>query len=147
MRERSAAGTYFSGFRRLAFFLALAWASALPLPLPFFLALAFLAAFAAGHLRARIAPLERKSGWTLAEQAGHVEPDRVHRLLNSCAWSADEVLDDAGLLKKGHRSAGVQRQYSGTAGRTENGQIGVSLAYASRRGRTELPRVSSPPGA
>ncbi|GAA1277602.1 hypothetical protein GCM10009646_75630 [Streptomyces aureus] len=88
------------------------------------------------YMRGLISPLERKNGWTLAEEAGHAAPDRMHRLLNRCDWDADEVLDDVrdyvvehlgdpeavlivddtGFLKKGVRSAGVQRQYSGTAG-------------------------------
>jgi SRSO17 transposase len=91
---------------------------------------------ALAYMRGLIAPLERKNGWTLAEQAGHAAPDRIHRLLNRIEWDADEVLDDVreyvvehlgdrdavlivddtGFLKKGVRSAGVQRQYSGTAG-------------------------------
>ncbi len=94
---------------------------------------------ALAYMRGLIAPLERKNGWTLAEEAGHAAPDRMHRLLNRCDWDADEVLDDVrdyvvehlsdpdavqivddtGFLKKEVRSAGVQRQYSGTAGRTE----------------------------
>ncbi|MGW7521604.1 IS701 family transposase, partial [Streptomyces sp. NPDC054796] len=117
-------------------------------------------ASALAYLRGLMAPLERKNGWTLAEQAGHLGPDRIHRLLNSCDWSADEVLedvrdyvvehlcdpdgvlilDDTGFLKKGERSAGVQRQYSGTAGRTENCQVGVFLACATSRGRTLIDR-------
>ncbi|MFE2315901.1 transposase [Streptomyces sp. NPDC059441] len=91
---------------------------------------------ALAYMRGLIAPLERKNGWTLAEEAGHAGPDRIHRLLNRIEWDADEVLndvrdyvvehlgdreavlivDDTGFLKKGIRSAGVQRQYSGTAG-------------------------------
>ena len=111
-------------------------------------------------MRGLIAPLERKNGWTLAEEAGHAGPDRIHRLLNRIEWDAEEVLDDVrqyvveylgdrdavlivddtGFLKKGIRSAGVQRQCSGTAGRTENCQVGVFLAYASGRGRTLIDR-------
>lgn len=111
-------------------------------------------------MRGLIAPLERKNGWTLAEEAGHAGPDRIQRLLNRIEWDADEVLDDVrdyivehlgdpdsvlivddtGFLKKGVRSAGVQRQYSGTAGRTENSQIGVFLAYTTSRGRTLIDR-------
>lgn len=91
---------------------------------------------ALAYMRGLIAPLERKNGWTLAEQAGHAGPDRIQRLLNRTDWDADEVLDDlrdyvveylgdpeavlmvddTGFLKKGTRSAGVQRQYSGTVG-------------------------------
>ncbi|WP_306315010.1 IS701 family transposase [Streptomyces hydrogenans] len=117
-------------------------------------------ASALAYMRGLIAPLERKNGWTLAEEAGHAGPDRIHRLLNRIDWDADEVLDDVreyvvqnlgdldavlivddtGFLKKGMRSAGVQRQYSGTAGRTENCQVGVFLAYATGRGRTLIDR-------
>ncbi|MEV5463656.1 IS701 family transposase, partial [Streptomyces cellulosae] len=115
---------------------------------------------ALAYLRGLIAPLQRKNGWTLAEEAGHSGPDRIHRMLNRIEWDADEVLDDVrqyvvdnlgdpeavlvvddtGFLKKGKQSAGVQRQYSGTAGRTENCQIGVFLAYATSRGRTLIDR-------
>ncbi|MFD8229117.1 IS701 family transposase [Streptomyces massasporeus] len=115
---------------------------------------------ALAYMQGLVAPLERKNGWTLAEQAGHSAPDRIHRLLNRIDWNADEVLDDVrdyvvehlgdpdavlivddtGFLKKGVRSAGVQRQYSGTAGRTENCQVGVFLAYAGARGRTLIDR-------
>ncbi|WP_223778822.1 IS701 family transposase [Streptomyces sp. 135] len=114
---------------------------------------------ALAYMRGLIAPLERKNGWTLAEEAGHAGPDRIHRLLNRIEWDADEVLDDVrdyvvehlgdrdavliiddtGFLKKGIRSAGVQRQYSGTAGRTENSQIGVFSPTRSR-GRTLIDR-------
>ncbi|MGW8955885.1 IS701 family transposase [Streptomyces sp. NPDC055709] len=115
---------------------------------------------ALAYMRGLVAPLERKNGWTFTEEAGHAGPDRIHRLLNRIEWDADEVLDDVrdyvvehlgdpdavlivddtGFLKKGVRSAGVQRQYSGTAGRTENCQIGVFLAYATGRGRTLIDR-------
>src|SRR5215471_3604250 len=84
-----------------------------------------------------VAGLERKNGWTLAEQAGEVSPDGMQRLLRKADWDVDGVrddvrdyvveqlgdedgvliADDTGFLKKGIRSAGVQRQYSGTAGR------------------------------
>lgn len=105
-------------------------------------------ATALAYLQGLIAPLERKNGWTMAEEAGHGCPDRIQRLLNTCDWDAKEVLgdvreyvvehlgapngvlivDDTGFLKKGTRSAGVQRQYSGTAGRTENPPEGVPPA-------------------
>ena len=82
--------------------------------------------------------------------AGDATPDGMQRLLNFYSWSADDVCDDlrgyvaaqlgdpggvlvpdeTGFLKKGTKSAGVQRQYSGTAGRVENCQVGVFLAYA-----------------
>lgn len=83
-----------------------------------------------------VAGLERKNGWTLAERAGEVSPDGMQRLLRRADWDIDGVrddvrayvaerlgdrdavliADDTGFLKKGLRSAGVQRQYSGTAG-------------------------------
>jgi SRSO17 transposase len=107
-----------------------------------------------------VAGLERKNGWTLAEQAGEVSPDGMQRLLRRADWDVEGVrddvrdyvvdhlgdrdgvliVDDTGFLKKGVRSAGVQRQYSGTAGRIENCQIGTFLAYASARGHALIDR-------
>ena len=112
------------------------------------------------YLRGLLSPVERKNGWQLAERAGDATPYGVQRLLSSYRWDADLVRDDlagyvvehlgdadgvlvvdeTGFLKKGNKSAGVQRQYSGTAGRIENCQIGVFLAYASAKGRTLLDR-------
>ncbi|MCA1626868.1 MAG: IS701 family transposase [Acidobacteria bacterium] len=112
------------------------------------------------YLRGLISPVERKNGWQLAEQAGDAKPYGVQHLLGRAEWSADEVRDDlqayvvehlgdteavlvideTGFLKKGIKSAGVARQYSGTAGRIENCQIGVFLTYAAPRGRTFLDR-------
>jgi SRSO17 transposase len=103
---------------------------------------------------------ERKNGWTIAEFAGDGTPDGMQRLLNFYSWSADDVRDDlrdyvtaamgdpggvlicdeTGFIKKGTKSAGVQRQYSGTAGRTENCQVGVFLAYASAHGHALIDR-------
>ena len=107
-----------------------------------------------------VAGLERKNGWTLAERAGEVSPDGMQRLLRRADWDVDGVrddvrdyvtgqlgdrdgvliVDDTGFLKKGTRSAGVQRQYSGTAGRTENCQVGTFLAYASVHGHALIDR-------
>ena len=104
--------------------------------------------------------VERKNGWQLAEHLGEPGPQGVQRLLNAADWDADAVRDDlrayvvehlgapdavlvvdeTGFLKKGTKSVGVQRQYSGTAGRIENCQVGVFLAYASGRGRAFLDR-------
>ena len=112
------------------------------------------------YLRGLMSPVERKNGWQLAEEAGDETPYATQHLLGRAVWSADEVrndlrnyvvkylgdeeavlvLDETGFLKKGTKSAGVQRQYSGTAGRVENCQIGVFLAYATREGRTFLDR-------
>jgi SRSO17 transposase len=107
-----------------------------------------------------VAGLERKNGWTLAERAGEVSPDGMQRLLRRADWDVDGVrddvrdyvaghlgdregvliADDTGFLKKGTKSAGVQRQYSGTAGRTENCQVGTFLAYASIHGHALIDR-------
>ena len=115
---------------------------------------------ALAYLRGLLSPVERKNGWQLAEQAGDATPDGVQRLLYNYRWDADLVRDDlrdyvvehlgcadgvvvvdeTGFLKKGDKSAGVQRQYSGTAGRIENCQVGVFLAYAGVKGRTLLDR-------
>ena len=112
------------------------------------------------YLRGLLSPIERKNGWQLAEQAGEATPDGMQHLLARADWDADAVRDDlrayvvehlgdrqavlvvdeTGFLKKGRKSVGVQRQYSGTAGRIENCQIGVFLAYASAQGRTFLDR-------
>jgi SRSO17 transposase len=112
------------------------------------------------YVRGLLAPLEKKNSWTLAEQAGEAIPDGMQRLLAKADWDADAVRDDVrdyvvehlgdragvlvvdetGFLKKGTKSAGVARQYSGTAGRVENCQIGVFLGYATSVGRTFLDR-------
>src|SRR5215831_9431896 len=112
------------------------------------------------YLSGLVAVLERKNGWTLAERAGEASPDGMQRLLRWADWDVEGVRDDlrayvaeqlgepdgvliadeTGFLKKGTRSAGVQRQYSGTAGRTENCQIGVFLACASARGHALIDR-------
>jgi SRSO17 transposase len=107
-----------------------------------------------------LADLEVKTCWQLAEQAGHARPDNMQRLLYRAKWDADAVRDDVrhlvadrlgdpdgvlvvdetGDLKKGMHTVGVQRQYTGTAGRIENAQVGVFLAYASRHGHTLIDR-------
>lgn len=103
--------------------------------------------------------IERKTGWMLAEQAGLERPYRIQSLLGRSSWDCDRlctfirdqavdalgnngvlVIDETGFVKKGDRSVGVARQYSGTAGRIENCQIGVFLAYASRYGQTLIDR-------
>lgn len=115
---------------------------------------------AMAYLRGLISPVERKNSWQLAEEAGDQTPYGVQHLLGRAEWSADEVRDDlrsyvvehlgsedavlvvdeTGFLKKGAKSVGVQRQYSGTAGRIENCQVGVFLAYATGAGRTFIDR-------
>ena len=115
---------------------------------------------AAKYVRGLLSPVERKNGWQVAEAVGDPTPDATQRLLYSTQWDADgarnelqrfviEVLGDAegigvvdetGFLKKGTKSAGVQRQYSGTAGKCENCQVGVFLSYATAQGHTFLDR-------
>src|SRR6266699_1357868 len=115
---------------------------------------------AVGFLRGLLGDVERKNGWQLAEHAGETTPDGMQRLLTTARWDPDGVRDDVrayvvehlgdaggvlvvdetGFLKKGGKSAGVKRQYSGTAGRVENCQVGVFLAYASSRGRALVDR-------
>lgn len=113
------------------------------------------------YLAGLLEPVERRNGWQLAEVLGETTPDGVQRLLRTAQWDADAVRDDlrsyvvehlgdpeavlvideTGFLKKGTKSAGVARQYSGTAGRIENSQIGVFLAYASPQGQAFLDRA------
>jgi hypothetical protein len=112
------------------------------------------------YLLGLLSGVKRKNSWTLAEQAGDLSPDGMQRLLNFYCWGAEEVRDDlrgyvldrlgdpagvavadeTGFLKKGECSAGVQRQYSGTAGRVENCQLGVFLTYVTPRGRALFDR-------
>ena len=111
-------------------------------------------------LEGLLAPVERKNGWQLAEELGEHGPRGVQRLLGEAAWDEDAVRDDlrayvsehlgeengilvvdeTGFIKKGKKSAGVARQYSGTAGRRENSQIGVFLLYGSSQGAAFLDR-------
>jgi SRSO17 transposase len=113
------------------------------------------------YLQGLLSPLERKNGWQVAEAAGEATPYAMQHLLNGADWDADAVRDDlrayvveqlgdadavlvvdeTGFLKKGTKSVGVQRQSSGTAGRIENCQVGVFLAYASARGHAFLDRA------
>src|SRR5438105_11946948 len=111
---------------------------------------------ALAYLRGLLSPVERKNGWQLAEEAGEATPDGMQRLLAAADWDVDAVRDDlrayvveqlgdpagvlvvdeTGFLKKGIHSTGVQRQYSGTAGRTDNCQLGVFLVYATASATT-----------
>ena len=115
---------------------------------------------AGAFLDGLLSGVERKTGWLLAEQAGLSHPARMQALLGRSRWSADDlqdrvrayvleslgdpdgvlVVDETGFVKKGTHSAGVARQYSGTAGRVENCQVGVFLAYASRFGQALIDR-------
>ena len=115
---------------------------------------------AGAYLRGLLSPVERKNGWQIAEINGETTPYGVQHLLGRAQWDADAlrddlrpyvvehlgasqavlVVDETGFLKKGQHSAGVARQYSGTAGRVENCQIGVFLTYAGPQGHVMLDR-------
>ncbi|MDF2095966.1 IS701 family transposase [Aquibaculum arenosum] len=115
---------------------------------------------ASAFIEGLLSPAERKTGWMLAEQAGLSRPYRIQSLLGRSRWSANLlrdivrdyvwealgdrdgvlVVDDTGFVKKGAHSVGVARQYSGTAGRIDNCQIGVFLSYASRFGQALIDR-------
>ena len=115
---------------------------------------------AMSYLAGLLSGAERKNSWQLAEIRGQANPYGFQHLLGRADWDADAlrdrlrsyvidylaakdavgVIDESGFLKKGIHSAGVARQYSGTAGRVENCQIGVFLAYATEQGQTLLDR-------
>lgn len=116
---------------------------------------------AVGYVRALLSDTERKNGWQVAERLGEATPDGVQHLLARADWDADAVRDDlgryvhehlgeaggvlvvdeTGFLKKGTKSCGVARQYTGTAGRIENAQVGVFLAYAGAKGHALIDRA------
>jgi SRSO17 transposase len=114
------------------------------------------------YLAGLLERVERKNGWQLAEAIGETGPRGVQRLLSAATWDADGVRDDlrkyvidhlgdeatgvlivdeTGFLKKGRKSCGVARQYTGTAGDTVNCQVGVFLAYASAQGVAFIDRA------
>ena len=113
------------------------------------------------YLVGLLGPVQRKNSWQVAEQIGDADPYGVQFLLGRSDWDPEMVrddlrdyvvealgdddavliLDETGFLKKGTHSAGVARQYTGTAGRIENAQVGVFLAYASRHGTAFLDRA------
>jgi SRSO17 transposase len=115
---------------------------------------------AAVYLRGLVADVERKNGWQLAEFAGEATPANLQHFLGRARWDADAVRDDlaryvaehlggpdgvlivdeTGFLKKGDKSAGVGRMYSGTAGRIENCQVGVFCGYRSANGQALVDR-------
>jgi SRSO17 transposase len=115
---------------------------------------------AQAYLRGLLSGVERKNSWQLAEVAGNATPYGIQHLLGRANWDADAVrdelrsyvvesladdesvliVDETGFIKKGEKSVGVKRQYTGTAGKTENCQVGVLLAYASRRGQAFIDR-------
>lgn len=115
---------------------------------------------ARGYVRGLLSSVDRKNSWQLAEHLGQEKPFGIQRLLSRASWEADElrdeliryaddhlgkkdavlIVDETGFLKKGRKSVGVQRQYSGTAGRIENCQIGVFLALSTSRGHALIDR-------
>jgi SRSO17 transposase len=112
------------------------------------------------YLRVLVSMIPRKNGWQVAEYAGDATPKNIQHFLGRSQWDADQlrddlqqyvtdhlgqedgvlIVDETGFLKKGTKSAGVGRQYSGTAGRIENCQIGVFLAYRSTKGHALIDR-------
>ncbi len=112
------------------------------------------------YLKGLLSGVQRKNGWQLAQWIGESTPDGVQHLLERAQWDADAardvlrgyviehlgdqdgvlIVDETGFIKKGKHSAGVQRQYSGTAGRIENSQIGVFLCYAGAAGSAFIDR-------
>src|SRR6266849_7326241 len=113
------------------------------------------------YLQGLLAAVERKNGWQMAEELGEANAHGVQRLLEEADWDEEAVrdelrayvieqlgeangilvVDETGFLKKGKKSAGVARQYSGTAGRRENCQVGVFLLYASTQGQAFIDRA------
>jgi SRSO17 transposase len=114
------------------------------------------------YLAGLLERVERKNGWQLAEAIGEAGPRGVQRLLSAATWDADAVrddlrdyvvdhlgdpasgvliIDDTGFVKKGDKSCGVGRQYTGTVGDTANAQVGVFLAYASKHGAALVDRA------
>jgi SRSO17 transposase len=107
-----------------------------------------------------LADLPRKNCWTIAEHAGDASPDGMQHLLARAVWDEDGVRDDlraylvehlgdpgavlvideTGDLKKGTTTVGVQRQYTGTAGKVDNAQVAVYLAYATDAGHAMIDR-------
>lgn len=116
---------------------------------------------AGAYLRGLLSATERKNSWQLAEVAGNATPYGIQHLLGRANWDADAlrddvrayvvehladdesvlIVDETGFIKKGDQSVGVKRQYTGTAGKTENCQVGVFLAYASERGQAFIDRA------
>jgi SRSO17 transposase len=115
---------------------------------------------AAKYLRGLMAAVGRRNSWQVAEAVGDQIPDATQRLLYRAHWKADDardvlqqyvievfgepegigVVDETGFIKKGRYSAGVKRQYSGTAGKVENCQIGTFLSYVTSKGHVFLDR-------
>src|ERR671910_1773815 len=115
---------------------------------------------ARNYLRGLLSGVERKNSWQLAEVAGNATPYGIQHLLGRANWDADVVrdelrgylverlagdesvliVDETGFIKKGDKSVGVKRQYTGSVGKRENCQVGVFVAYASERGQAFIDR-------
>jgi SRSO17 transposase len=113
------------------------------------------------YVQGLLSGCERKNGWQLSEWMGEAAPYAVQHLLDRARWDADRardlvrsyavdelgsedavlIVDETGFLKKGRSSAGVKRQYTGTAGRIENSQVGVFLCYGSAKGAALVDRA------
>src|SRR5687768_2045848 len=122
---------------------------------------ASVAASAAAFLDGLLGPERRKTGWMRAEAAGDPGPWRQQAILGRGRWEADAlrdlvrgyvvesladraavlVLDETGFLKQGKSSCGVARQYTSSAGKITNCQIGVFAAYVSRHGHAFIDRA------
>ena len=118
-------------------------------------------ALSLAYLQGLLSGCARKNGWQLAAWLGEAAPSRVQHLLDRARWDAEEardrirsyaieelgseeavlIVEETGFLKKGRHSAGVKRQYSGTAGRIENSQVGVFLCYGSDQGAALVDRA------
>ena len=118
------------------------------------------------YLEGLLGPVERENGWRLAEHLGDARPWRTQRVLSHVLWDEDAardlcrahaverlgaedavlVIDETGFVKKGKHSAGVARPYCGTVGKVENCQVGVFLAYGSRKGHALIDRRLSAGG-
>jgi len=116
---------------------------------------------AAELMAGMVSGLDRKNCWTIAEHRGEATPDGLQHLLSRAKWDAEAVrddlrdyvvdafgdpaatfiLDETGDVKKGVHTVGVQRQYTGTAGRIENSQVAVYLTYAAPRGHALIDRA------
>lgn len=115
---------------------------------------------ASAYFQGLISSIERKNSWQIAEQAGFKDPYSFQYLLGRAVWDEEKLrdlsrdytleylseendvisVDETGFLKKGQKSAGVSRQYTGTAGRIENSQVGVFLSYSTSKGRALIDR-------
>ena len=115
---------------------------------------------ARNYIKGLLGSAERKNGWQLSEKIGETTPYKIQQFIYRGEYKADGirdelrryvgekigegegvmVVDDTGFIKQGKKSCGVQRQYTGTAGKICNCQIGVFLTYASSVGHSAIDR-------